>query len=305
VKDMQFLCIGVKGSGNTVLQMIDKELQQIKDKKIDFSVEEVDSEGDASIICSINGGKLYREKSLESYKVFVEHISNALADYIIDQYEEKLLKRIINNNYCYFSSSERKEIFAKAVSIIKNEDKSFINNLLKIKRKNIILQSLLDYFDSSNNIILDGFVNFRLKEYLKSLEEISDKAVDDFIIEREYKEFVRLLRYFVEIQEPKIDTVHVIVNYENKYTLLDESKREITNECIQEYANEISGGEINYDDLLVSSLITFAPKNVIIHGEEFKNKELLETIKNVFPGKVLFCPGCNCCLANVIKSKDN
>ena len=47
-------------------------------------------------------------------------------------------------------------------------------------------------------------------------------------MDREYREFIRLLRYFVEIQEPKIDTVHVIVNYDNSISL-DGSKREITN----------------------------------------------------------------------------
>ncbi len=108
-------------------------------------------------------------------------------------------------------------------------------------------------------MILEGFVNFRLKEYIKDLEEIVDKAVDDFLMEREYREFIRLLRYFVDIQEPKFNTIHVIAGYDDKYILLNEEKREITNECIQEFMNDISNEEINYDDLLVSSLITMAP----------------------------------------------
>jgi len=113
-----------------------------------------------------------------------------------------------------------------------------------------------------------------------------------------------LLRYFVEIQEPKIDTVHVIVNYDNRYTLLDGSKREITNECIQEYANEITEGEINYDDLLVSSLITFAPRKIVIHSMgHSRNKELMETIKNVFSGRVIMCQGCDVCSVKIAKSE--
>ena len=163
----------------------------------------------------------------------------------------------------------------------------------------------MDYFDNSNNIILDGFVNFRLKEYIKDLKEVVDKAVDDFLMDREYKEFIRLLRYFVDIQEPKIDTVHVIVSYDNRYTLLDEKKKEITNECIQEYVNEIAEGEINYDDLLVSSLITFAPRKIIIHCTgQFRNKELMETIKNVFSGRVVICQGCDVCMVNIAKSEN-
>ena len=301
---MQFLCIGVNGSADTVMQHITSELRQLKNKKINYSINEINSEGSTSIICTVNDGRFYREKSIESYKVLKRYISNALADYIIRQYEEKLLIRIINGNYCYFNSMEKKEILGKALNIIRNDDKTFFNSLFQIRRRNVIIRRLMDYFDNSNSIILDGFVNFRLKEYIKDLEEIVDKAVDDFLMDREYKEFIRLLRYFVDIQEPKIDTVHVIVNYDNKYTILDDAKKEITNECIQEYVNEIAEGEINYDDLLVSSLITFAPRKVIIHcSGQFRNKELLETIKNVFAGRVSICQGCDLCAVNVSKSE--
>ena len=302
---MQFLCIGVNGSADAVMQHITNELQQLKSKKINYSINEINSEGSTSIICTVNDGRFYREKSVESYKVLKTYISNALADYIIRQYEERLLTRIINSNYCYFNASERKEILSKALNIIRNEDKTFFNSIFQIRRRNVIIRRLMDYFDNSNNIILDGFVNFRLKEYIKDLEEVVDKAVDDFLMDREYREFIRLLRYFVDIQEPKLDTVHVIVSYDNRYTLLDEAKKEITNECIQEYVNEIAEGEINYDDLLVSSLITFAPRKIVIHcSGQFRNKELMETIKNVFSGRVVMCQSCDVCMVNMVKSEN-
>lgn len=110
---MQFLCIGVNGSADAVMQHITNELRQLKNKKINYSINEVNSEGSTSIICTVNDGRFYREKSLESYKVLKTYISNALADYIIRQYEERLLVRIINSNFCYFNAVERKEIFGQ------------------------------------------------------------------------------------------------------------------------------------------------------------------------------------------------
>lgn len=303
---MQFLCIGVEGSTDAVKQHITNELKHLKSKKMDYSINETDSCGMASIICSVNDDKLYNEKSKQSFKALKMHVSNALADYIIRQYEEKLIGRIISGNYCYFNSAERKEILKQAQKIVRNDDKTFINTLFQIRRRNIIIRKLLDYFESTNSIIIEGFVNFRLKDYIKDLEEIVDKAVDDFLMEREYKEFIRLLRYFVDIQDPKFDTIHVIVGFDGKYALFDENRREITNECIQEFVNEISEGEINYDDLLVSSLITLAPRNIVIHCiVRFKNRELLETIKNVFCGKVFLCNGCDMCMVNVVKKEDH
>src|SRR5690606_24757735 len=157
VKLMQFLCIGVNGSTEEVMRHINEALRQLKNRKISYSINEINSEGSSSIICMINDGRFYREKSLESYKILKTYISNALADYIIRQYEEKLLMRIINSNYCYFNAAEKKEILQRALGIIRNEDKTFINSLFQIRRRNVIIRRLMDYFDNSNSIIIDGF----------------------------------------------------------------------------------------------------------------------------------------------------
>lgn len=299
---MQYLSIGVNDCADDVKQRLNSELRQIKNKKIKYTIDEVNSGDSTSIICSLEDGRALDKKSVQLYDTLRVHVSNALADHIIRQYEERLITRIINTNYCYFNSKEKKEILILALNNVKNEDKDFFNTLFKIRRRNVIVRKLFEYFERSNSLILDGFVNFRLKEYIKDLEEIVEKAVDDFLMEREYKEFIRLLKYFVDIQEPKFDTIHIMADYDKKYILLNESLEEITNECIHEFVNEISEGEVNNDDLLVSSLITMAPKKIIIHNlEKFKNKELLETIKNVFIGKVVMCNGCEACMINLVK----
>lgn len=299
---MQCLCIGVNDCAESVKEYITNELEKLNISNKDCTViDSVDLDGSTSVICTIN----QEEKYTPEYEKLILSISNGLADYIIKEYEEKLILRIINSNYCYFNSIEKKEILRLALLIIKNDDKNFLNSLFQIRRRNIIIKKLVDYFESSNKVILDGFVNFRLKDYIKDLEEIVDKAVDEFLTEREYKEFIRLLRYFVDIQEPKFNVIHVLVDYDNRYILLDENKKEITNECIQEFMNDIPEGEINYDDLLVSSLITMAPKKVVIHSaNSFRNKELLETIKNVFWGKAVICPDCELCSMKVARSEN-
>lgn len=299
---MQCLCIGVNDCAESVKEYITNELEKLNKLSKDCTViDSVDLDGSTSIICTINK----EEKYTPEYEQLILSISNGLADFIIKEYEEKLILRIINSNYCYFNSIEKKEILRLALMIIKNDDKNILNSLFQIRRRNIIIRKLVDYFESSNKVILDGFVNFRLKDYIKDLEEIVDKAVDEFLTEREYKEFIRLLRYFVDIQEPKFNVIHVLVGYDNKYILLDEHKKEITNECIQEFMNDIPEGEINYDDLLVSSLITMAPKKVVIHNaNSFRNKELLETIKNVFWGKAIICPDCELCMVKVARSEN-
>ncbi|NMB97825.1 MAG: putative sporulation protein YtxC [Clostridiaceae bacterium] len=300
---MRVLSIGVNKCADEVFKYIENELIQLKNDKIDYSIDKIKDEGYESIICKVPESKSQARGTKQVYKTLILNVSNALADYIICCYEEKLIKRIVNSNYCYFSKVERKDILKEALNIVKNEDKSFLNTLLQIRRRNIIVKSLMEYFESSNTIILDGFINFRLKDYLKDLEEIVEKAVDNFLMEKEYREFIRLLKYFVDIQEPKYENIHIIATNHGTYTLLDDRREEITNECIKEYLNEISESEINYDDLLVSSLITLAPKKITIHNIScFKNKELLETIHNIFYNNVCICRSCSICNVNINNS---
>lgn len=301
---MQCLCIGVSECADDIVQCINDELQKLKNAKIKYMVNKLDCGDSASIICSVDVDENVGKKSVNPYDILKTYVSNALADFIIKKYEYKILERVINSNYCYFNASEKKEILQISLRIMKSDDNNFINSLLRMRRHNIIVCRLIEYFENTSTLILDGFVNFRLKDYKKDLEEIVDKAVDDFLMEREYREFIRLLRYFVDIQEPRFNTIHVIAGVDNRYILLDDAKREITDECIKEFLSEISEEDVNYDDLLVSSLITLAPRKLIIHGcGQFKNKELLETIKNVFSGKLVICNKCEICTLNMAKSK--
>ena len=49
-----------------------------------------------------------------------------------------------------------------------------------------------------------------MKDYVSELEDTIEQGGGEYLMEREYNEFIKLLRYFVEIQEPKVDTVNVL-----------------------------------------------------------------------------------------------
>lgn len=290
---MQLLSIGVTDKLDHIKSQLQEQYNRFDNSNISLDVERLSDETNY-IVCNVKEGN-------ENIGLISENIRlttiNVLADYIINQYEVRLIDKIVITNYCYFNSTERAEILKIALKNLKDTDcKNILNSLYVIRRKNIIIRKLIEYFESNNQINIDGFVTFRLQDYIKDLEDIAEKAVDDYLMEREYREFIRLLKYFVEVQEPKYELVHVIVKEDNKYMLLDGQQDEITNQCIQDFMTEVNEGEINYDDLLVSSLITLAPEKVVIHGINYmKNKELLETIKSVFTGKVIICSECELC----------
>lgn len=299
---MQLLSIGVSEKSDFITSQLQEQYNQFENSDISLKIEQLNGGDTDYIICNINENNANISYVSENIRLAT---INVLADYIINQYEIKLINRILSTNYCYFNLNERKEILSIALKSLKDSDcKSLLNNLYLLRRKNVIIRKLIEYFDSNSEINIDGFVTFRLQEYIKDLESVVERAIDDYLMEREYKEFIRLLKYFVEVQEPKLEVVHIIANTQSKYMLLDEDHIEITNQCIQDFMTEINEGEINYDDLLVSSLITLAPQKVIIHGvANMSNIELLETIKNVFIGKVMMCDQCDLCIDKIIREK--
>jgi len=107
---MQFLSIGVNDDADSLKEYLINELARNNKKNINYLVRDVaDSEGSTSIICSLADNDAPSDMNSHLYKELVLNVSNALATFIIDKYEEKLIYRIINSNYCYFTQAERKK----------------------------------------------------------------------------------------------------------------------------------------------------------------------------------------------------
>ena len=222
-------------------------------------------------------------------------IAEKLADFILEHYENSMFNKAIATNYFYFSTAEKKEILQKAISYLNCEKKV---NCYSDKAKTMIRRKIREYFDVSNEIIVDGFVTFRLQDFQKEMESIIDQAVDDYLVDREYKEFISLLQYFVELQPSLLDTVHVTVNDDGNYELYDEEQSLVKVNFVKGIEPYSAFDSLTPDDLLVSRLITLSPKKIVVHRKErIENKELLNTLMNVFGEKFSFCkddcPLCN------------
>ena len=200
-----------------------------------------------------------------------------LSEYIIDNYEEKILRKIIASDYGYFLPYEQDEIYR-----ISLKNKPECKNLIAVKMKDYLKNN-----DKVNNIIsntvgLEGFINFRLKEYKMLLTDIINRAVQEFEVKQEYETFIGLLKYFVDMQEPVYDKIHLVGNADGEVDVFSNRKIKIT-------------GGANAD-ILLDSILNLAPRKIYIHKiENFKNEELINTIINIFNGKITICNNCNFC----------
>ena len=220
-------------------------------------------------------------------------VSEKLASLILTDYEDALMGRVISANYFYFTAPEKKEIMQKAAGYL-NRKKS--DKLYNKKLKDIIYKKLCEYFEGENEIIVDGFVTFRLNDYKLEIGSIIDHAVDDYLVDREYKEFISLLKYFISLQPVMFDNINIIANEAGDYSIYDDRGGAVRVDFIDEQSGDFLYSELTRDDLLVSRLMTIAPKSLVIHNRKYiKNKELLNTLMNIFENKLTFCNGCKMC----------
>lgn len=263
---------------------------------IDIVYEDFGAGNTVFISCGVKDKIFSRHGDKKAHEEFRYILSKALTEVIIEYYELRLMKKIAKANFFYLSERERTSVLENAMKLLKDEGMMQPGGFYKATRRSKIMRSILEYLEAENQINIEGFLNFRLNSYLNDLNDTIERALEVFVAEREYNEFIKLLRYFVEIQECKLDTIHLCQSKDGRYLLYDENRNSVSSEYFDELRSEILDNTINYDDLLISTLITISPKSITIHDiESFKNKELVQTIMNVFTERISVCSKCDLC----------
>lgn len=221
-------------------------------------------------------------------KLFIFKLSEILTNCIIEFYEKNIVKRIINSDFFYFDTKERSMIYSNCMEILELKDTKDL-----LERREKIFSCLYDYILEHKFFILDGFVNFRLFEYNSLLAEVVDTGVNKFVIDKEYKEFIELLRSYINSQKCKSDTIHLIYG-SGEPILLDNMQNLImyNNEINQyKYLSDIT---FSSKDYCLNALLNLLPKKIIVH-EIIEEDEFIETLKLIFQNRLMICKECNIC----------
>ena len=217
--------------------------------------------------------------------VFLNKISKLLSYLVIEQFEEQIIYQIIFSEYFYFDKLERFKIQNITIEDLYDDNESIYTrtHILKLLSKNFY-----EYFHSSHSIILKGFIPFRVKNYIRILSEQIDKSVNKFLIEKEYTEFISLLKKYINTEIPKCDIVHLI--YDNSQTIiLDQNKNIIkSNENLikAKYLSDIS---FSSSDYALNTLLTLLPRKIYIHLAEKPIDDFINTLKLIFENRIVIC----------------
>uniref|UniRef100_A0AAE9L9Z9 Sporulation protein YtxC n=1 Tax=Paenibacillus polymyxa TaxID=1406 RepID=A0AAE9L9Z9_PAEPO len=189
-------------------------------------------------------------------------------------------------------------ILTKACSLLEKEDteqiRSMIRSLLnddgprgRLKRHGKLTTLLEKDFKELHVINLEGLIQFRLHAYKKELEEIVDYAMEEFWADRQYEEFMGLLKYFVFFQESKVPLVHVLHQGGHNFTILDSAMVPIPTPDADDIIVEMPGIELEMEveDRIVSTLISISPASIILHTDD-EHTPIVRTLLHIFEDKV-------------------
>ncbi|MBC8081241.1 MAG: putative sporulation protein YtxC [Gorillibacterium sp.] len=227
-------------------------------------------------------------------------LSRGLTNYILEDEEEKLLRVIFARDYSYTAEADLAKLLSFCRRLPDSDEWLPKEKARSIKRFRQISEEIEACLHQNGYVNLDGLLAFRLEEYRNDLKETVDYAVDEYLLDKQYQEFISLLKYFVFIQKSKVSSVHLLHKGDSNFVLL--------NEKLEPMHPSVAGGEItmetlekelNFEDIIVSTLITVAPARIYIHSHT-PELPVIKTIRQIFEDRACLC---DCKMCNLLDSE--
>lgn len=226
-------------------------------------------------------------------------VAEAVSEWIIQEEEGRLIRTMISRDFDYKLEEEINSILSYCRPVPSSEEEegvfepTFEQSVFR--RKQMIAQAVSSFLQEYTDLNLQGFMKFRLQDYMSELHEVVEYAIDEFLMDQQYQEFISLLQYFVYIQEAKIPTAHLIHKGGNEFTLLNDRMEPIdTSQTDATLTVEMIEKDINFEDVIVSTLISVSPRQICIHTRD-PEVQVIKTITQIFENRVQLCEYCRLC----------
>ena len=228
---------------------------------------------------------LYEKDTVNYLGVELAELKEAsffLAEWLHRVYAGRTIREGLRTSFDFLSQDEIYGVKQLADQRLEQEKAEFIQNIQK---------NLLRFTEISNKINLEGFWRFAMQDYRDEVLELLEESLDDYLAEQDYKEFLELLRYFIELEQSQMKELSVIALPDNTYRIYDEKHIDITDECTKLFCDEFIDAEQEdteqQNDLLISLLVILLPEKIYLYGTKYvKNKNFITTLETVFAGRI-------------------
>lgn len=228
-------------------------------------------------------------KSYQYITSLIHSLSNILTKAILLFCEQEIIHNAICLNYFYFNGLEKHTIFEQTLQLLNHPD----NNTA---RYDLLNNALFEYLSSHHSFYLQGFLNFRIPLYQAIINENVDIAVNQFIIDKEYADFIHLLRLYIRSESTTSHMEHLHLIYGNHQSTIINDNKEIVS-CNENLAKAkyISDISFSSNDLALNTLLNLLPKKITIHLIDSYADEFVHTLQLIFQEKITICEDCDIC----------
>jgi putative sporulation protein YtxC len=219
-------------------------------------------------------------------------IGDEVSRYICAYFEETLIEDAIQKHYPQYYDREIEQIKVHTNRLFQKNTHTYFRTPYN-KRSERLGKPIFHFLRESKLLAIDGYVHFRLEHYRKALAKCVHDAVDQFLLDLEYQDFISLLKYFVSVQSSKMDMVHIMHRGSKEFELLDEQGDPLKlndGGTLQEIVEH----SFSHEDLIVSTLLTIAPEKIVLHSK-FSEENIIRTLTQIFDARLVKCTGCNSC----------
>ena len=228
-----------------------------------------------------------------------DRVGKVLAEYTLSEQEPSLLRKLFRSKFGLKDEMEADALIAEAVSLLDGEPDAVGGWMGRGRERRLqkLAARFSRYLEEHERLNLEGFLRFRLSDYRAEVKEAAEAAIEERMMERQYQEFMSLLKSMVEWQETRTSTVHVLHSGGHAFRLLDEEMRplEQTGEAESDTMGHSKAGEeegreeAEEESLVVSRLLAASPRQLYIHTPE-PESQVIRTIIGIFGDRAALYP---------------
>lgn len=211
---------------------------------------------DECVLCIKTPSLIITERCENTYRI--------LSFFILESIYKSYITNRLNIMYPYFNPDERLTICNDVISALDNI--GIYHRLKKI------------HF----GVNIHSFVRFVMSDELNEINLLINTSCESLRAKQEYFDYIRLLKYYVNMHESRFDTINLIFN-KTGFDICDKNMNSLLG-LVFDYEIATMDG----DDSLITALVDISPKHIIIHNEEKASDILIDTVINVFSDKVEF-----------------
>lgn len=186
----------------------------------------------------------------------------------------KALRLILGRDLRYFALAE----LTDSLPLTLSEKQTVLTRALEAashrEEPAVLTGKLLAYLKEHHTIILEGFLHFRMQEFLMLWEIAVEQAAAGVLMQKEYGALISTLQKYVNSRQSRVGSLSVCIHADGTTTLSDDGDVRI------EYVDCAPNG-------ILQLLVNMSPKKLTVYdlsGEE-KNR-LTEAILKVFGDRV-------------------